>query len=326
MSGSDDPSEFPSAPGTPPGADVFAESGSRRTAPRRPEGFRAEPTGIVRLSDLIASGTKPPGVGEARERSRAGGQVPREGSAPTASAAPTGSHRVRAKAGRNRPLLADPPAPIADGDAPRRRSSAAGLSHDRSRQAPSIDGLPEPAPALAGDASPDEGPAYEPLFGGPGEPRRRARPVRPPPTATQRALGLLTRREHSRKELTRKLVARGVEVAEVEAAVEKLAGAGWQDDGRFAESLVRARASAGYGPLHIRAELATHDLSAEARAAALEAFEGDWAAIARELVTRRFARIEDPRLRERKAADFLLRRGFPSETARSAARFDPAGS
>lgn len=139
----------------------------------------------------------------------------------------------------------------------------------------------------------------------------------------QRALGLLTRREHSRKELTRKLVSRGVDAAEVESAVDKLSAAGWQDEQRFAESVVRARASSGYGPLHIRAELATHDLPADLRRDALESFEGDWTAIAVDLVRRRFSRIADARLRTRKAADFLIRRGFPSEVARAASGFDP---
>ena len=139
----------------------------------------------------------------------------------------------------------------------------------------------------------------------------------------QRALGLLTRREHSRKELTRKLVSRGVDAAEVESAVDKLSAAGWQDEQRFAESVVRARASSGYGPLHIRAELATHDLPADLRHDALESFEGDWTAIAVDLVRRRFSRVGDPRLRARKAADFLIRRGFPSEVARTASGFDP---
>ncbi|MFZ5656048.1 MAG: regulatory protein RecX [Pseudomonadota bacterium] len=141
----------------------------------------------------------------------------------------------------------------------------------------------------------------------------------------QRALGLLTRREHSRKELTRKLVSRGVDAAEVESAVERLAGAGWQDERRFAESLVRARGASGYGPLHIRAELATHDLPAELRDAAMDAFEGDWSEIAADLVRRRFARIDDPRTRERKAADLLLRRGFPGDIARAASRLGPDG-
>lgn len=141
-------------------------------------------------------------------------------------------------------------------------------------------------------------------------------------TPVQRAIGLLSRREHSRKELTRKLTAKGVDADEVRAAVEKLAAAGWQDERRFAEGLVRARASSGYGPLHIRAELGTHDLPADVREEALDGFEGDWFEIAREQVTRRFGRIEDACLRARKAGDYLVRRGFPGDIVRAASRPD----
>lgn len=151
-------------------------------------------------------------------------------------------------------------------------------------------------------------------------PRRR----RPEPSATQRALGLLTRREHSRRELTRKLTARGVDAGEVEAAVARLAGEGWQDDARFAESLVRGRANAGYGPLHIRAELGTHGLDREAVAAALDTFEGDWTEVARDLVRRRFGDAGPRDLAQRrKAADLLVRRGFDGDCIRAATRFDP---
>lgn len=182
-----------------------------------------------------------------------------------------------------------------------------------------------PTPAVARGDDTAGGAAYEPLFGTDRDTRkRRQRPAKPPATATQRALGLLTRREHSRKELTRKLIARGVDADEVSAAVDKLAGAGWQDDRRFAESLVRARASMGYGPLHIRAELGTHDLPADVRDDALDAFEGGWHEIAADIARRRFGRIDDARTRERKAADYLVRRGFPSEIARAASRFDPS--
>lgn len=166
-----------------------------------------------------------------------------------------------------------------------------------------------------------DGPAYESLFGPAADTRRKPRRERKPATALQRALGLLTRREHSRKELTRKLVSRGVDAAEVEAAVDKLTNAGWQDDRRFAESLVRSRAASGYGPLHIRAELGTHDLPAEVRQLALDDFDGDWTGIARDLVARRFGRIDDARTRERKAADYLIRRGFPSDVVRAVVRF-----
>jgi len=149
------------------------------------------------------------------------------------------------------------------------------------------------------------------------EGRRAAREQSP----TQRALGLLVRREHSRKELTRKLTSRGLDREQVVDAVDRLAEAGWQDDERFAETLVRSRANNGYGPMHIRAELGTHGLDGEAIAAALAAFEGDWLDNARSLLRRRFGEDygDDP-ARRRKAADLLMRRGFDMETIRIASR------
>ncbi len=143
-------------------------------------------------------------------------------------------------------------------------------------------------------------------------------------TPLQRALGLLVRREHSRKELGRKLRARGVDADEVEAAVTRLAEEGWQDDTRFAEALVRNRSGTGYGPLHIRAELGTHGLDSESVEAAMATFQGDWAELARELVCRRFGPAGPQDLAQRrKAADMLARRGFDGGCIRSATRYDP---
>jgi regulatory protein len=143
-------------------------------------------------------------------------------------------------------------------------------------------------------------------------------------TPVQRALGLLVRREHSRKELTRKLLVHGVEAEAATAAVARLAGEGWQDDGRFAESLVRSRAAGGYGPLYIRAELATHGLDSEAIAAAMVAYDGDWRDNARMLLRRRFADNGPLELaQQRKAADLLARRGFDADCIRAATRYDP---
>lgn len=148
------------------------------------------------------------------------------------------------------------------------------------------------------------------------EPSRKRRP---PPTATQRALGLLVRREHSRKELGRKLAARGIEPTEAQAAIDKLAEAGWQDDSRFAELLVRSRAASGHGPVHVRAELRMHGLDSDAVAAAMDGFDGDWNAIARDLVRRCFdAKAIQTLAGQRKAADLLLRRGFAMEQVRAA--------
>ncbi len=155
-----------------------------------------------------------------------------------------------------------------------------------------------------------------------GRPRRRET------TPAQRALGLLVRREHSKLELTRKLLARGISQEDAVVAVDKMARAGWQDDIRFACSLARTRASAGYGPLRIRAEIHSHGLGSDAVESAFvalaEAGEDDWSARAAELVRRRFGvsgRV--PMATRRKAADFLLRRGFDSDCIRAAINPSP---
>lgn len=156
----------------------------------------------------------------------------------------------------------------------------------------------------------------------PPAPGRRRRQVEQTPV--QRALGLLVRREHSRRELTRKLTARGVEAEAATAAVERLAGEGWQDDARFAESLLRSRAGGGYGPLYIRAELGTHGLPADLVAATLDGYDGDWTENARDLLRRRFGEDGPMELAQRrKAADLLARRGFDGDSIRRASRFDP---
>ncbi|MFA0923993.1 recombination regulator RecX [Xanthomonas fragariae] len=142
-------------------------------------------------------------------------------------------------------------------------------------------------------------------------------------TPVQRALGLLVRREHSRKELNRKLIARGIEPEAAQAAVDRLTGEGWQDDTRFAAAVVRNRAGLGYGPLHIRAELGTHGLDSNAISAAMSTFEGDWTENARDLILSRFGEegpVDLPQ--RRKAADLLARRGFDCNSIRSATRFD----
>jgi len=135
-----------------------------------------------------------------------------------------------------------------------------------------------------------------------------------------RAVALLSRREHSASELRRKLVERGFEPAEVDATLQRLQGNGLQDDARFAEALARSRANRGRGPLQLRAELARHGLAEGLAAEAIEQAESDqdWVSRALELAQRRLrgADPKDPR-EQRRLADFLLRRGFPSSVVRS---------
>ena len=125
-------------------------------------------------------------------------------------------------------------------------------------------------------------------------------------------------------ELQRKLLARGVDSDAADDAVERLSEAGWQDDARFAEFLLRSRASAGQGPVRIRAELGMHRLDGDVIAAALSGFDGDWVANARDLARRRFGEgLADDPVRRRKAAELLYRRGFSGDQVRAATSFDP---
>lgn len=140
-----------------------------------------------------------------------------------------------------------------------------------------------------------------------------------PKTPVQQAVCLLTRREHSRQELERKLIQRGVAPDSAAAAVTRLAEAGWQDDRRFAAALARARASAGYGPAYIHAELITHGVAEALIEQALQEVEVDWIRVARQLLERRHAAaLRGDRTAQRKAMQFLLRRGFGMEQARAA--------
>lgn len=157
---------------------------------------------------------------------------------------------------------------------------------------------------------------------GTGRPRRRR--ATPELSPGQRALALLVRREHSRKELTRKLQARGITREDARSAVERMAEAGWQSNERFAENLVRSRIAQGHGPLRIRAELATHGLDSDAIRTAMEGEGHDWGRLAHELAHRRFGPgLGEDRELQRKAGELLIRRGFTVEQMRRAINGDP---
>ncbi len=139
--------------------------------------------------------------------------------------------------------------------------------------------------------------------------------------AYQQAMGLLVRREHSKRELRQKLRQRGKEDGEIDAALETLSRQDFQNDERFAMALARSRQAAGYGPVRIRAEMAQHSLATEVITEAIAALPGDWLETAQGLVARRYLRkIQSNPAQSRKAVDFLLRRGFEQKTAYSAVK------
>lgn len=151
---------------------------------------------------------------------------------------------------------------------------------------------------------------------GAGEPGDESAPSRPTRTAYDKALGLLARREHSRRELRQKLDRGGFARDESADAIERLEGQGYQDDGRFAEALVRSRVGQGYGPARIRAELRSQGIADGRVRELLENAEVDWHDLAANQLRRRYGSASaDPAERARRA-QFLLRRGFAAATVR----------
>ncbi len=144
-----------------------------------------------------------------------------------------------------------------------------------------------------------------------------------PRSALQQGIAFLSRREYSRQELSRRLIDRGYDTAEVSTALDRLQAEGWQDDTRFAQALVRMRAGSGYGPLRIRHELSTHGLGDRMADQILDPYAPRWADIATEWVVRRYGggpEFAADHARRRKAGDFLLRRGFEVGVMHSALR------
>jgi len=143
------------------------------------------------------------------------------------------------------------------------------------------------------------------------------------PSAYNKALGMLARREHSRRELKLKLRQKGYEGEESGEALDRLGEQHYQDDDRFAGMLVRSRVAQGYGPVRVRAELKSHGLSDARIRAVLDEAEVDWEASALSQLRRRFGAGSAPDRDEKaRRAQFLLRRGFPTATVRSVTHAD----
>ncbi|MBY6205760.1 regulatory protein RecX [Halomonas denitrificans] len=128
------------------------------------------------------------------------------------------------------------------------------------------------------------------------------------------AVRLLARREHSRRELVRKLVQKGWPDDAVQPVVDALESDGLQSDQRFAESFVRQRVGKGYGPLRIRAELAERGIDRADAGRALDAEAPDWREVAGRWYEVRYGAEPPSDLKDAsRRQQALSRRGFAHE-------------
>ena len=135
------------------------------------------------------------------------------------------------------------------------------------------------------------------------------------PSLRERALRHLSRRDHSRAELARKLAAHG-DADEIDAVIERMGELGLQSDTRYAEAFVRGKAGR-FGASRLRSELARRgidrDLIDEAIAGECVESEGDRA---RAVLRGRFTEPPADAREWARQARFLQTRGFAPDLIR----------
>ncbi|HEY9273347.1 MULTISPECIES: recombination regulator RecX [Achromobacter] len=135
------------------------------------------------------------------------------------------------------------------------------------------------------------------------------------PSLKMRAVGYLSRREHAREELARKLAAYAEDPAEVEAVLDALEKEGWLSTERFAQSLVHRRASR-QGAARIVQELRQHGVDDNQVAELREQLRATEYDRALEVWKKRFSAKPEDRAAYAKQARFLASRGFAHDVIR----------
>ncbi len=147
----------------------------------------------------------------------------------------------------------------------------------------------------------------------------------PRPSAFERALGRLARRDHAEQELRGKLARDGYPADEIDAALTRLRDRGYLDDATFAVRFARSRMRHdGLGRHRIRQALRQRGVGRATVESGLalalaEVPEGEQVDVLARRYWRSHAADEPPR-RVRKLWAFLLRRGFPADLVQARLR------
>lgn len=132
------------------------------------------------------------------------------------------------------------------------------------------------------------------------------------------AVDLLSRRDHSRQELWRKLSPKASSADDLEFVLNDLTERNWQSDERFAAMYLRARGNRGVGPLRLKQELRHKGISSELTSEIMEVSDTDWTNNAMEVGRKKANSIgfDHPQLKL-KLWRFLSYRGFSSDLIES---------
>ncbi|MCZ4060370.1 regulatory protein RecX [Pantoea sp. LMR881] len=142
-----------------------------------------------------------------------------------------------------------------------------------------------------------------------------------------RAMRILTQRDHSREELKRKLQQSAQRAAwmqqktpdvitdeQMDKVLDWCQENGWLNDERFTERFIQSRSRKGYGSQRIRLELTQKGIEREAIDIAMQETSIDWAQCAFQLAERKFGLPLPKEWKEKaKVQRFLQSKGFLME-------------
>jgi regulatory protein len=147
--------------------------------------------------------------------------------------------------------------------------------------------------------------------------------ARTPRSIREAAMDYLSRREHATLELTQKLLTKGYDPDEVDAALARLTEQGLLSDARFTEAFINQRISRGSGPLKIRAELRQKGVSDAMIAEFLDERDPLWRESAQAVRSKKYGSELPVDLKEKaRQTRFLQSRGFSTGHTRYAMRDD----
>ena len=125
-----------------------------------------------------------------------------------------------------------------------------------------------------------------------------------------KSLDLLSRREHSRKEVKEKLLLRYENTEQINIVLDKLVSNNLINDSRFAEAYVLNRKRKGFGPKKIIFELISKGVK-ESIANEVVEIEGGWIEAARSAFKKKYKDDQNIETKEQlKQKTFLQNRGF----------------
>ena len=140
--------------------------------------------------------------------------------------------------------------------------------------------------------------------------------------AWDRAVGLLSRREHSEKELRAKLLRKGGAQDTIAQVIQDLKQRDYLSDQRFTDMFVQSRMERGDGPLKIRHQLESRGVAESTINQYLNQSDQVWEDILLKVWSKKFGEAVPSDYKEwARQARFLQSRGFTSELIRKVVSF-----